>query len=76
MVDADMSWEEEWQDMPEYEQEDMNPHRTIKVHFRTQNDLDKFSLIFGQKINPKNNSYWFPKLIRRIASDKRYEDES
>ena len=68
-------WKKEWKDMPEYKQKDLRSFRRLIFHFRNQKDIDKFSKIINQKIHPKTNSYWHPKLKPRIASDKRWVDE-
>lgn len=69
-------WEREWQDMPEFIQEDLTSFRKIVIHFRNQEDVDKFSTLIQQKITPKQKSLWFPQLEIRRYSDKRYVDES
>ena len=34
-------WQEHWQDMPEYVQEANGPWKTIKIHFRNEDDYSK-----------------------------------
>ena len=46
----DESWKKEWQDMPEFEMKDLSSFRKIVVHFRNQEDIDKFAELIGQKI--------------------------
>ena len=69
-------WMEEWQDMPEFIQEDLTSCRAIKVHFKTEEDALAFGELIGQKITPKLKSLWFPKAKLRRYADKRYIDES
>jgi len=52
-------WKKEWQDMPEFEMEDLSSFRKIVVHFRNQEDIDKFAELIGQKIT-KAPSLWYP----------------
>ena len=68
-------WQEEWQDMPEFEMEDLSSFRKIVVHFRNQEDIDKFAELIGQKIT-KAPSLWYPEWEKRRYADKRYVDES
>ena len=69
------TWEEEWEDMPEYKQEHKGAYRTIYVHFRNQADLDEFSKLIDQKIYPKYKSYWFPKMTVKEWEHLRWVDE-
>ena len=68
-------WKKEWQDMPEFEMEDLSSFRKIVVHFRNQEDIDKFAELIGQKIT-KAPSLWYPEWEKRRYADKRYVDES
>ena len=69
------NWKKEWQDMPEFEMEDLSSFRKIVVHFRNQEDIDKFAELIGQKIT-KAPSLWYPEWEKRRYADKRYVDES
>ena len=71
----EINWKDEWQDMPEFEMEDLSSFRKIIVHFRNQEDIDKFAKLIGQKIT-KAPSIWYPEWKKRRYADKRYVDES
>ena len=71
----EINWKNEWQDMPEFEMEDLTSFRKIVVHFRNQEDIDKFAELIGQKIT-KAPSLWYPEWEKRRYADKRYVDES
>ena len=71
----EINWKNEWQDMPEFEMEDLSSFRKIVVHFRNQEDIDKFAELIGQKIT-KAPSLWYPEWEKRRYADKRYVDES
>ena len=60
-------WTKEWQDMPEFVQEDLTSFRKIVVHFKNNDDVEKFSKLIGQKITPKQPS------LRYL--DEKIEDE-
>jgi hypothetical protein len=69
-------WFEEWQGMPEFIQEDLTSFRSIKVHFRNRDDVNKFAELIGQAITPKQKALWFPEYKIRRYGNKRYIDES
>ncbi len=71
----EINWKDEWKDMPEFEMEDLSSFRKIVVHFRNQEDIDKFAELIGQKIT-KAPSIWYPEWKKRRYADKRYVDES
>ena len=53
-------WDEIWGGMPEFLQEDLRPARTLYVHFRTDEDVNDFLELIGQKISPKTQYIWYP----------------
>lgn len=59
-----VNFDEEWVGMPEFENEDLSPYRTIKVHFANENDVQEFARTIGQKITEKTKYVWFPKQVR------------
>lgn len=69
-------YEEHWQDMPEFHQDDLTSYRKIIVHFRNDEDVKKFAEIIGQKITAKMPSLWYPQMKKRFRTDKLYIDES
>ena len=68
-------YEQEWKGMPEFNMTPEVPILTIKLSFKTKEDIDKFSELIEQKINPNMENYWFPKLNRKAFSEKKYVDE-
>lgn len=54
------SWEDEWQDMPEYISEDQSPVQQIIVSFASYADVQAFAELLGMTVSPKTNSTWFP----------------
>ena len=69
-------WEKEWQGMPEFIQDDLSSYRKIIIHFRSDEDVKKFSQLIDQPITPKQPSLWYPKLDVRRYAHLRYVDES
>lgn len=53
-------WEKEWQEMPEFKQDDKKAHRQLIVSFRNQEDLNEFLRLIKQRITNKTKSIWFP----------------
>lgn len=51
---------QEWEGMPEYNQDDIKPVKDILVHFYTDDDIKVFSELIGQKITKETKSIWFP----------------
>lgn len=69
-------WKQEWLDMPEFEQEDLSPYRTIFIHFRNDEDVRAFERLLGQTITEKKKYYWFPEKITKSSKNKRYIDDT
>lgn len=65
-------WENHWKGMPEYEQKDLMPWQTIKVHFRNMQDRKEFATRMGQQVTDKTQFMWYPKAEIQKAIDKRH----
>jgi hypothetical protein len=68
-------WEDEWEDMPEYAQEDKEPFKTIHVKFENSEDMLAFSELIQQKIMLQTKGIWYPAHKRKKARGI-YVDES
>lgn len=66
--------EKEWKGMPEYRIGHHKPVRTIKINFETEEDVQEFSQLIGQKIFPNRENYWFPAWHESLYSDLVYVD--
>jgi len=64
--------EEEWKDMPEYDQKDKKSFRHIIVHFENNDDVAEFFSIIGQSHTDKTKSIWFPEQEKMDTESKRY----
>ena len=69
-------WGEDWQDMPEFIQNDLTSYRSLIVHFATPEDLAEFSRVVDQALTYNTRSIWFPRAEIGRLVDKRYVDES
>ena len=75
LFEIEKDWESEWQDMPEFKQEDLRPWHQVNVRFRNQKDFDEFKKRMEQEVTPKQKTLWFPFAPYRRASHLRYVDE-
>ena len=64
--------EDHWVGMPDFEQDKQEPFSKITVRFATEEDLQKFSEMIGQKLTPKTKSIWHPKLRSDGAGMRRW----
>ena len=70
---GDIDPEAEWVGMPEYNQEDQAPVRSLIVHFLTDEDAEAFSKLIGQKFSDKTRFIYFPEQKRKELLGLRYE---
>lgn len=75
-MSGDPLWRQHWVGMPEFVMGDESPRRSLRVHFRSEADVEDFARLLGQRITPKQKSLWHPESKPRITSDKHYVDES
>ena len=80
-IDPD-HWTQHWKGMTEYKQDDNGPWKTIKMHFRNEEDFKEFSKLTGNNLSKKTKSAWYPKLeitknalLRWIEDDDGDEDD-
>lgn len=66
--------EAEWKGMPEFEMEDLTSKRKLILHFRSEDDVEKFATLIGQDITAKQASLWYPYMPPRTIADKHYVD--
>ena len=72
----ELNAEQEWQGMPEFNQEDKMPYRQIIVSFKNEDDIKSFANLMKQNITDKTKSLWHPAVEKNILKDKAYIDES
>ena len=73
-LDVPEAWQKEWQDMPEFVQEDLQSYKALIVHFETKEDMNAFAKLLDQKITFKTPSIWYPKLKINHIMNKQYID--
>jgi hypothetical protein len=64
----------EWSGMPEFDQQDRRPFRSIPVHFGSQDDLDRFLAATGLRVTPQTRYLWYPETPVERYADKQYAD--
>ena len=74
--DNEIDYKEEWQGMPEFDQDDKTALQSIIVHFKTRKNVEKFAKLINQKITDRTKYLWFPYMKVEKTTDKRYKDES
>jgi hypothetical protein len=67
----------EWQGMPEFEQQNAMPQRTIYVHFADDAAVEDFSRLVGQRFTEKTKDIWYPEQKPQSRIHEQYvSDES
>ena len=66
--DAAFDWRKEWQDMPEFEQNNLKTIHSIVVNFITVEDMNEFSELIGKRIHFTTKSVMFPV---KVNNDKK-----
>lgn len=72
-AEGGQTWQELWQGMPEFVQDDLTGAAAVVVHFRTEEDFDRFLKLVGQgRGDVRKKSIWYPKAEIERFTDKRY----
>ncbi|WNI34683.1 hypothetical protein [Chryseobacterium sp. SG20098] len=66
---------EEWEDMPEFEQENLLAKNRVIVSFENDDDRFAFAKLIGIKMTRDTKSIWFPEKKPEAVKDFRYKDE-
>ena len=65
---------EEWQGMPEFDQEDKTAYRSITVHFHNEEAIKDYEEKLELSLPKKAKYIWLPEIIIERFADKKYED--
>lgn len=68
-------WHEHWVGMPEFEQLDLAPYKSVIVHFANSRDMADFARLVEQRISVRTQSIWYPEAEIGRMVDKRFNDE-
>jgi hypothetical protein len=55
---------EHWRGMPEFDSDDLEPFRTLFVHFENEKHVEKFAALVRQPITPRTRFIYYPKAKR------------
>jgi len=70
------AWREEWDGMPEFEQQNLLPEYSVRVNFASVEDLKNFAELINQHLTTKTSSIWFPVQAKADLASKVYVDET
>jgi len=69
-------WKKEWVGMPEFVQEKQKPYAMINFRFESEEDLQEFAKLIGQKLTNKTKSAWYPFKSHWGDTIKRWVNET
>lgn len=67
---------EEWTGMPEFDHDDKTAFRTVALHFKTKQEVDRFAKQIGQQITDKTRFIWFSGTEIDRYADKQYKQSA
>jgi hypothetical protein len=73
VIDSKSMAQSEWKQMPEFVQERQKPFAQIIFRFETEQDLNDFAEIVGQKLTSKTKSSWHPFRPHRDPNRRVYK---
>ena len=79
LFDDGFDWQDEWKDMPEFEHKELRSKRKIVIHFRNDEDVEKFAKLINQSIilgETYTKSLWYPHMPDKHFSHLRYVDKN
>lgn len=75
LFDEPEKWQEHWEGMPEFVQEKQTPYAQIIFRFNSEEDLQNFAKVIGQKLTKKTKSAWHPFKSHWGKNQKIWKDE-
>jgi hypothetical protein len=76
LFDLSPSWTDLWRGMPEFSQKDLEPYKSVVVHFQDKHDQAAFSKLIGQKVLPNTRSLWYPEAEIGRYADKVFKSDT
>ena len=73
VVDSKEVAQSEWQQMPEFVQEKQEPFAQVIFRFESEDDLQEFAELIGQKLTAKTKSAWHPHRPHRDPERRIYK---
>lgn len=79
VTDADEAnpnqWQKHWHGMPQFQQEDDKPYKSVIINFKTKQDYENFAKTINQPLTEKTKSTWFPRLPHEDNALHRWIEE-
>lgn len=76
LEEKEPDWKQEWKDMPEFVQDKKDPYAKIIIRFDSEEDLQDFAKLIGQKLTSKTKSLWHPFKSHWGGTKKVWTDEA
>lgn len=67
------SIESEYTNMPDFDNDDLEPFKKLTVKFQTEKDLKNFLILIKQDITDQTRWIWYPKKEKSIDKDKQWQ---
>jgi len=67
LLQIESDHEKHWQGMPEFIQGKKAPYAIISVRFASEEALQDFGRLIGQKVTNKTKTIWHPTFARGVA---------
>ena len=61
---------QEWQGMPEFEQEAYQEYKQLLIRFDTKEDYQVFAQLIGQNLTEQTKSIWYPERPEQISDQR------
>jgi len=75
LFDMPEDWKQDWEGMPEFENKNLEPFKTVTVHFRNASDYQQFCQLMDQNMTMLTKYLWFPCQIKTENKALRYYEE-
>lgn len=62
--------------MPEFEQKNLEPFKSIYVHFEDRAGMEAFARLVGQTVTLDTRAIWYPEQEVRSGANKRWVDQA
>jgi len=72
LFEMDEDWKKDWEGMPEFENKNLEPFKTVTVHFRNKEDYDQFRKLMDQNMTPDTKYLWYPCQLKTDNKSYRY----
>jgi hypothetical protein len=64
-------WQElHWEGMPSFQHSNLEPRRSLLVHFKTDEDVREFCKLLKLKVTDRTKYVWYPDVEREVYADK------